>query len=108
MRRAEIKYPLPRSHKIPAKTKFIYGAGGLITLFTIIWFPLVLFALGDTVGEPNRPTDMAAKVQISSYQPIYTSLTSKIFGLVQYVYSLLVITKVQNFHSDITEIIFSF
>jgi len=51
----------------------------LIALFTIIWFPLVLFALGDTVGEANRPTDMSAKVQISSYQAIYTGSTSKIF-----------------------------
>ncbi|XP_065226860.1 piezo-type mechanosensitive ion channel component isoform X3 [Planococcus citri] len=80
-RRAESKYPLPRSQKIAAKTKFLYGGGGLITLFTIIWFPLVLFALGDTVGEPNRPSDMAAKVQVSSYQSIYASSTSKITGL---------------------------
>lgn len=65
--------------KIAAKTKFLYGGGGLITLFTIIWFPLVLFALGDTVGEPNRPSDMAAKVQVSSYQSIYASSTSKIY-----------------------------
>ncbi len=78
MRRAESKYPLPRSQKIPAKTKFMFGAGGLVTLFTIIWFPLVLFALGDTVGEPNIPTDMSVKVQVSSYQPIYSSYTSKI------------------------------
>lgn len=71
---------LPRGQKIAAKTKIIYGGGGLIALFTIIWFPLVLFALGDTVGEPNRPTDMNAKVQISSYQAIYMGSTSKIYG----------------------------
>jgi len=79
IRRAECKYPLPSSQKIPAKTKFMYGAGGLVTLFTIIWFPLVLFALGNTVGEPNIPTDMYAKVQISSYQSIYDTYTSKVY-----------------------------
>lgn len=56
----------------------MYGAGGLVTLFTIIWFPLVLFALGNTVGEPNIPTDMYAKVQISSYQALYSTYTSKV------------------------------
>lgn len=81
-RRAECKYPLPRSQKIPAKTKFLWGAGGLVGLFTTIWFPLVLFSLGDTVGQPNIPTNMFAKVQISSYLPIYAGYSSKIYRLV--------------------------
>lgn len=39
---------------------------------TAISFPLVLFALGNTVGEPNLPEGINLNVKLGSNQPIYT------------------------------------
>jgi hypothetical protein len=37
----------------------------------VIWFPLVIFALGSTVGQPNLPYDVTVTMDIGNYQPIY-------------------------------------
>lgn len=48
------------------------GGGVLALIIAIIWFPLVLFAFGNTVGEPNPPFDVTVKIRLGPYLPIYT------------------------------------
>lgn len=51
-------------------TKYMMGGAYLIMIVGAIWFPLVLFAVGGTVGKPNRPTDVSVDFEISGYVPI--------------------------------------
>lgn len=44
----------------------------MIALVAAISFPLVLFALGNTVGEPNLPKGITLNVKLGSNQPIYS------------------------------------
>ncbi|UYV85120.1 Piezo [Cordylochernes scorpioides] len=71
-RRAEVDYPFPRGAPRPALSK--YGIGGTMLTFMIlvIWFPLVFFALGNTVGKRNPPLSTDLKLSIPGYQPIFT------------------------------------
>lgn len=71
-RRVENEYPNPRGIKIKPAKKYLIGGGCLISLVAAISFPLVLFALGNTVGEPNLPKSMNLNVKLGSNQPIYT------------------------------------
>lgn len=71
-RRVENEYPNPRGIKIKPAKKYLIGGGCLIGLVAAISFPLVLFALGNTVGEPNLPNSLVLDVKIGSNQPIYT------------------------------------
>lgn len=71
-RRAETEYPQPRGEKKSPITKYLVGGGCLIAIIALIWFPLVLFALGNTVGQANLPYDVTLNVRINAYQPIYT------------------------------------
>ncbi|KAK9510545.1 hypothetical protein O3M35_005299 [Rhynocoris fuscipes] len=84
-RRAEKDYPQPRGEKKNTLIKYIVGGGCLIGIIAVIWFPLVLFALGNTVGQPNIPTDVSLKVKIGSYTPIYqyTAENYSIFSLTE-------------------------
>ena len=70
-RRAENEYPQPRGQKKANVVKYFMGGGCLMGIIAVIWFPLVLFALGNTVGEPNLPSEMSISVEIGSFQPIY-------------------------------------
>ncbi|KAK8725946.1 hypothetical protein OTU49_010567 [Cherax quadricarinatus] len=70
-RRAEIEYPQGRGE---SKRKIIkYGMGGcaLFGVIALIWFPLVLFALSNTVGQPNPPYDVTVEITMGAYQPIF-------------------------------------
>ncbi|XP_025196089.1 piezo-type mechanosensitive ion channel component-like isoform X2 [Melanaphis sacchari] len=71
-RRVENEYPNPRGIKVKPAKKYLIGGGTLICLVTAISFPLVLFALGNTVGEPNLPEGINLNVKLGSNQPIYT------------------------------------
>lgn len=71
-RRAETEYPQPRGEKKSSITKYLVGGGCLVAIIAVIWFPLVLFALGNTVGRPNLPYDVTINVRIGAYQPIYS------------------------------------
>ncbi|KAL4154487.1 hypothetical protein QTP88_000350 [Uroleucon formosanum] len=71
-RRVENEYPNPRGIKVKPAKKYLIGGGCLICLVTAISFPLVLFALGNTVGEPNLPQSINLNVKLGSNQPIYT------------------------------------
>lgn len=70
-RRLEDEYPSPRGDPKPALIK--YGIGGLLLfiIIGIIWFPLVLFALGNTVGVTNLPFDCTVQVAFGGYEPIF-------------------------------------
>ena len=46
------------------------GGAYLVMIVGAIWFPLVLFAVGGTVGKPNRPTDVSVDFEISGYVSI--------------------------------------
>ncbi|XP_025418980.1 piezo-type mechanosensitive ion channel component-like isoform X9 [Sipha flava] len=71
-RRVENEYPNPRGIKVTPAKKYLIGGGCLIGLVAAISFPLVLFALGNTVGKPNLPESMTLNVKLGSNQPIYT------------------------------------
>ncbi|XP_054723460.1 LOW QUALITY PROTEIN: piezo-type mechanosensitive ion channel component 2-like [Uloborus diversus] len=70
-RRAEADYPTPRGAKRTALIK--YGVGGflLFLIILIIWFPLLLFALGNTVGRSNIPISCTVELSITGYEPIF-------------------------------------
>lgn len=68
----ENEYPNPRGIKVTPAKKYLIGGGCLIGLVAAISFPLVLFALGNTVGKPNLPESMTLNVKLGSNQPIYT------------------------------------
>ncbi|KAG0723512.1 Piezo-type mechanosensitive ion channel component [Chionoecetes opilio] len=70
-RRAEMEYPQGRGE---SKRKIIKnGMGGcaLFGVIAIIWFPLVLFALSNTVGQTNSPYDVTVQITVGAYQPIF-------------------------------------
>lgn len=71
LRRVEAEYPLPRGEKKRPMSKYLLGGAGLFLIIAIIWFPLVLFALGNTVGESNLPYDVTISLRIGAYQYIY-------------------------------------
>lgn len=52
-------------------SKYLLGGAGLFLIIAIIWFPLVLFALGNTVGEANVPYEATITLRIGAYQYIY-------------------------------------
>ncbi|XP_023706983.1 piezo-type mechanosensitive ion channel component isoform X4 [Cryptotermes secundus] len=70
-RRMESEYPQPRGEKKKPLVKYFMGGGGLFVIIAVIWFPLVIFALGSTVGQPNLPYDVTVTMDIGNYQPIY-------------------------------------
>jgi len=70
-RRMESEYPQARGERKNPLVKYLMGGGGLFVIIAVIWFPLVIFALGSTVGQPNLPYDVTVKMDIGNYQPIY-------------------------------------
>lgn len=71
-RQMEEDFPAPRGIKKPYLVKYLMGGGMLIALIALIWFPLALFALGNTVGEPNPPYDVTVSLRIGPYEPVYS------------------------------------
>lgn len=72
MRGVESDYPQPRGVKKKQLSKYLVGGGALLIIIGLIWFPLLLFALGSTVGVSNLPYDVSMKIQIGPYEPIYS------------------------------------
>ncbi|CAH1175750.1 unnamed protein product [Phaedon cochleariae] len=70
-RHVEDEYPQPRGEKKKGHIKYLMGGAVLVVIIGIIWFPLVFFSLGNTVGEPNPPTDVTLEIRIGPYEPIY-------------------------------------
>lgn len=70
-RRAEEEYPTPRGSRRSSLTK--YGLGGvmLFAIILVIWFPLLLFSLGNTVGQTLLPHDCTVELSLGGYEPIF-------------------------------------
>ncbi|KAJ8729263.1 hypothetical protein PYW08_000844 [Mythimna loreyi] len=67
----EDEFPQPRGSKKSNSSKYLLGGGVLAFVIAIIWFPLVFFAFGNTVGQPNPPTDVTVKIRIGPFLPVY-------------------------------------
>ncbi|CAG9098315.1 unnamed protein product [Plutella xylostella] len=67
----EDEFPAPRGAKKSTTSKYLLGGTVLAFVIAIIWFPLVFFAFGNTVGEPNPPTDVTVKIRIGPFLPVY-------------------------------------
>ena len=67
-RRAEAAYPTPSGMKRKAVVK--YGVGGLLLflLIFIIWFPLLLFSLANTIYVSNPPDACTLDVMLGGFQ----------------------------------------
>ncbi|XP_015610142.1 piezo-type mechanosensitive ion channel component isoform X3 [Cephus cinctus] len=72
MRGVESDYPQPRGVKKKQLSKYMVGGGALFLIIGLIWFPLLLFALGGTVGVSNLPYEVSMKIRVGPYEPIYT------------------------------------
>lgn len=72
MRGIESDFPQPRGVKKQQMSKYMVGGGTLFIIIGLIWFPLLLFALGSTIGVSNLPYDVSMKIQIGPYEPIYS------------------------------------
>ncbi|XP_028128459.1 piezo-type mechanosensitive ion channel component isoform X5 [Diabrotica virgifera virgifera] len=70
-RNVEDEFPQPRAQEKSRTVKYFMGGALLAVIIGIIWFPLVFFSLGDAVGDPNIPSDVALEVRIGPYEPIY-------------------------------------
>lgn len=76
-RRAEADYPTPRGAKRTALIKYGVGGSLLFLIILIIWFPLLLFALGNTVGRSNPPVSCTVELSITGYEPIFRTTALK-------------------------------
>ncbi|KAF4525370.1 hypothetical protein B566_EDAN014808, partial [Ephemera danica] len=64
-------YPRPPGEEQRPLIKYVVGGCSLLVVIFIIWFPMVLFALGNTVGQPNLPYDVSVELTIGPYQPVF-------------------------------------
>lgn len=53
------------------------GGGAVLLIVMIMWFPLVFFAIGNTVGSPNIPYEVTTEVRIGSLEPIFQGLATR-------------------------------
>ncbi|XP_076644293.1 piezo type mechanosensitive ion channel component isoform X5 [Halictus rubicundus] len=83
MRGLETDFPQPRGVKKKQMSKYMVGGGALFLIIGLIWFPLLLFALGGTVGDSNLPYDVSMKIRIGPYEPIY-SMSAQTSSIVAY------------------------
>ncbi|KAK9296007.1 hypothetical protein QLX08_009854 [Tetragonisca angustula] len=83
MRGVEADFPQPRGVKKQQMSKYLVGGGALFFMIGLIWFPLLLFALGGTVGVSNLPYDVSMRIRIGPYEPIY-SMSAQSSSIIEY------------------------
>ena len=83
MRGVEDDFPQPRGQKKQQMSKYMVGGGALFVMIGLIWFPLLLFALGGTVGVSNLPYEVSMKIGFGPYEPIY-SMSAQESSIFQY------------------------
>ncbi|XP_025268649.1 piezo-type mechanosensitive ion channel component isoform X2 [Camponotus floridanus] len=83
MRGVESDFPQPRGEKKKQMSKYLVGGSALFFIIGLIWFPLLLFALGSTVGKSNLPYDVSMKISIGPYEPIY-SMSAQGSSIIEY------------------------
>ncbi|XP_076765205.1 piezo type mechanosensitive ion channel component isoform X3 [Xylocopa sonorina] len=83
MRGVEADFPQPRGVKKQQMSKYLVGGAALFLMIGLIWFPLLLFALGSTVGVSNLPYDVSMKIRIGPYEPIY-SMSAQSSSIIEY------------------------
>lgn len=74
----QANFPQFRGYPRQMYTKYMLGGAYLIMIIGAIWFPLVIFAVGGTVGTPNRPMDVSVEMEISGYVPIAKITATKV------------------------------
>ncbi|XP_043794747.1 piezo-type mechanosensitive ion channel component isoform X2 [Apis laboriosa] len=83
MRGVETDFPQPRGEKKSQISKYLMGGAALFFMIGLIWFPLLLFALGGTVGISNLPYEVSMKIRIGSHEPIY-SMSAQGQSIIEY------------------------
>ncbi|XP_026300509.1 piezo-type mechanosensitive ion channel component isoform X9 [Apis mellifera] len=83
MRGVETDFPQPRGEKKSQISKYLMGGAALFFMIGLIWFPLLLFALGGTVGISNLPYDVSMKIRIGPHEPIY-SMSAQGQSIIEY------------------------
>lgn len=71
MRQLEQDFPAARGTPKASRIKYLMGGGFLFIIIAVVWGPLALFALGNTVGTSNIPYDVEVELRIGSYEPVY-------------------------------------
>lgn len=81
-RQMEKDFPAPRGQSKTSFVKYLMGGGFLIAIIGLIWGPLALFALGNTVGKSNIPYEVQVTLRIGPYEPVYSmsAQSSQIYG----------------------------
>uniref|UniRef100_A0A1A9VXU8 Piezo non-specific cation channel R-Ras-binding domain-containing protein n=1 Tax=Glossina austeni TaxID=7395 RepID=A0A1A9VXU8_GLOAU len=75
VRQMEADFPAPRATPKALYLKLMVGGVLFLFIVTLIWLPLILFALFNAVGEPNIPTEVSVSIRLGSFDPIYTATT---------------------------------
>ncbi|XP_037894241.1 piezo-type mechanosensitive ion channel component isoform X3 [Glossina fuscipes] len=75
VRQMEADFPAPRATPKALYLKVMVGGVLFLVIVTLIWLPLILFALFNAVGEPNIPTEVSVSIRLGSFDPIYTATT---------------------------------
>lgn len=70
-RQMEIDLPSVRAQKKGVLVKVLMGGSAILLLIILIWAPLALFALGNTVGRSNIPYDVSLSLRVGPYEPVY-------------------------------------
>uniref|UniRef100_T1KNY9 Uncharacterized protein n=1 Tax=Tetranychus urticae TaxID=32264 RepID=T1KNY9_TETUR len=67
----EENFPEPGAISRRRAPKYIRGGAILLLMIGAIWFPLFIFALSGTIGQPNAPSEFAIEIEFSGYQSIF-------------------------------------
>ncbi|RWS21421.1 piezo-type mechanosensitive ion channel component 2-like protein, partial [Leptotrombidium deliense] len=67
----EAKFPEPEGLSRRRPPKYFHGGAYLLMIILAIWIPLVLFALGSTVGSSLNPVTASITIEFVGYQRLF-------------------------------------